>query len=116
MNFEPKEKWGEKLIERGFCIIPDDIIKRWSSTGLDATDLAIVTTLSAYWWSAEKLPHPSTATLAKNLSVSKRTIERRIKNMAQLGYLSRGKKVEQIGGPVTREFDLSKIIKKFEAM
>ena len=117
-KFDPKSRWGEKLIDSGFCIIPEMVIKKWSLTGLDATDLAIITNLAAYWWTSDKLPHPSTTTLARNLSVSKRTIERRIRKMVKLGLLSRGAEIQEGGenGPVVKEFNLSGLIKRFEAV
>ena len=78
-KFDPRKRWG-RLIEsnqrRGFTIFPDVVIKQWASTGLDAVDLAVVLTLAMYWWSADRLPYPSPATIAKQLGLSKRTIER----------------------------------------
>jgi hypothetical protein len=117
-QYDPKSRWGEKLISGGFCIIPEKIIKQWGTTGLDATDLALIANLAAFWWSSGNLPHPATSLLAKNLGVSKRTIERRIANMVNLGLLARVSVSKGVSGraPEVTAFDLSGLIKWFEAV
>ena len=116
-NFDPRSRWGDKLVNDGFCIIPTRIIKRWSAVkGLDTTDLALVANLAAFWWTSNSLPFPSTTTLAKNMGVSKRTVERRIQKLVKMRLISRGKEVQAEDGPLTKQFDLSGLIKRFEAV
>ena len=116
LNYDPRKRWGKKLIEEGFCIFPEQIIKNWSKTELDATDLAIVLNIAAYWWAVDRLPHPSLATISKNLNLSKRSVERRVKNMVDKGYIKKEKKVINNNTPIKIEWDLRGFIKKFEAM
>lgn len=117
-QYDPKSRWGEKLISSGFCIIPERVIKKWGTTGLDATDLALVANLAAYWWSSDNLPYPATSLLAKNLGVSKRTVERRIANMVNRGFLARVSVSKGAPGrtPDVTAFDLSGLIRFFEAV
>jgi biotin operon repressor len=116
LDYDPRSRWGIHLIDKGFCIFPEQIIKRWGKTGLDPTDLAIVLTMAAYWWAAERRPFPSLETISKNLGISRRTVERRIKKMVELGYIKRKKREVSKNSPVTTEYDLSGLIKRFEAM
>lgn len=115
-EFDPRDRWGAKLVEGGFCIIPDKVIKSWPATRLDATDLAIVTVLAAYWWSSDSPPFPSAAVLGRILSLDKRTIERRVRKMKERGFIATKAMDQKRDGPKRRSFDLSGLIKFFEAV
>lgn len=82
-------KWGKANIDAGWTCIPNILIHRQRTLGLDAVDLNILLHLITYWWEDENLPHPSKDTLAKSIGVSPSTIQRRIRSMEKAGYLKR---------------------------
>lgn len=74
-------KWGKPNIDAGWTCIPNILIRRQKTLGLDALDLNILLHLLTYWWEDENHPHPSKETLAKAIGVSASTIQRRIRQM-----------------------------------
>src|SRR5690606_36864123 len=82
-------KWGQANIDAGWTCIPNILIHRQRTLGLDAVDLNILLHLLTYWWEDENLPHPSKDTLAKSIGVSPSTIQRHIRDMEKAGFLKR---------------------------
>ena len=82
-------KWGKVNIDAGWTCIPNILIHRQRTLGLDAVDLNILLHLITYWWEDENLPHPSKDTLAKSIGVSPSTIQRHIREMEKAGFLKR---------------------------
>ena len=78
-------KWSRELMDAGWNAIPSIIIEKQEALGLDALDMNIIVHLSNYWWTAENLPHPSVGTIAKAIGVTKRTVQKRIKALHELG-------------------------------
>ena len=74
-------KWGKPNIDAGWTCIPNILIRRQKTLGLDSLDLNILLHLLTYWWEDENHPHPSKETLAKAIGVSASTIQRRIRQM-----------------------------------
>lgn len=82
-------KWGKPNIEAGWTCIPNILIRRQKTLGLDSLDLNILLHLLTYWWEDENHPHPSKETLAKAIGVSASTIQRHIRQMEAGGLLKR---------------------------
>ncbi|SMD13865.1 helix-turn-helix domain-containing protein [Pseudomonas sp. URIL14HWK12:I5] len=76
-----EKKWGKSNIAAGWTCIPNILIKRQVTLGLDAVDLNILLHLLTYWWEDENHPHPSKDTLAKAMGISASTVQRRIRAM-----------------------------------
>lgn len=88
-NRSNESKWGKPNIEAGWTCIPNILVRRQKTLGLDALDLNILVHLLSYWWEDENLPHPSKETLARAIGVSASTIQRRIRGMECGGLLLR---------------------------
>ncbi|HGW3656275.1 TPA: helix-turn-helix domain-containing protein [Pseudomonas aeruginosa] len=74
-------KWGAPIVKAGWTCIPNILIRRQRTLGLDSLDLNILLHLLSYWWEDENHPHPSKETLAQAMNVSASTIQRRIRAM-----------------------------------
>lgn len=74
-------KWGVPIVKAGWTCIPNILIRRQRTLGLDSLDLNILLHLLSYWWEDENHPHPSKETLAQAMNVSASTIQRRIRAM-----------------------------------
>ncbi|HCF3841184.1 TPA: helix-turn-helix domain-containing protein [Pseudomonas aeruginosa] len=74
-------KWGTPIVKAGWTCIPNILIRRQRTLGLDSLDLNILLHLLSYWWEDENHPHPSKETLAQAMNVSASTIQRRIRAM-----------------------------------
>lgn len=82
-------KWGKAIIKAGWTCIPNILIRRQKTLGIDSVDLNILLHLLTYWWEDENLPHPSKETLAKAIGVNASTIQRHIRRMEAGGLLRR---------------------------
>lgn len=82
-------KWGKANIATGWTCIPNILIKRQRTLGIEPIDLNILLQLLTYWWEDENLPHPSKETLAQSIGVSASTIQRRIRLMEAGGLIKR---------------------------
>jgi hypothetical protein len=77
-------KWSKPLMAAGWNALPNIIIEKQEALGLDALDMNIILHLSHYWWTAENLPFPSVATIAKAIGVTPRTVQKRISALHEL--------------------------------
>jgi DNA-binding transcriptional regulator YhcF (GntR family) len=84
-----EEKWTKPLMDAGWTAIPSVILEKQHALGLDAIDMNIISHLTIYWWKKGNLPHPSVATIAKAIGVKPRTVQKHIKAMEALGFITR---------------------------
>ena len=114
-------KWGDSVTsgQTGFLTIPDVLVKHQVMLGLDSTDMAIILNIVMHWWNAEEMPHPRPSSIAKQMGVSTRTVERRIKKFEKLELIKRLPSEQRYLGRTksmvtVRKFDLGGLIKKLE--
>lgn len=100
-------KWGKPNIEAGWTCIPNILVRRQRTLGLDALDLNILLHLLTYWWEDENHPHPSKETLAKAIGVSASTIQRRIRAMERGSLLQRIQRRKADDRSETNLYDLT---------
>lgn len=82
-------KWGKTNMDAGWVCIPNILVRRQRTLGLDAVDINILLHLLTYWWEDENHPHPSRATLASAMDLSVSTIQRHIRGMERAGFIKR---------------------------
>ena len=102
-----ERKWGKSNIAAGWTCIPNILIKRQITLGLDAIDLNILLHLLTYWWEDENHPHPSKSTLAKAMGVHASTIQKRIRAMEAGGLLKRVERRREKDRSETNLYDLT---------
>ncbi len=100
-------KWGKECRDAGWTAVPNILIQRQKSLGLEPIDLNILLHLMAYWWQDENKPHPSKNTLAQSIGVSPSTIRRRIKGMEAGGLIKRIERRRESDRSDTNEYDLT---------
>lgn len=105
-----EQKWSKALMRHGWIAIPSIIVERQHALGLDGTDLALLLHLIRYWWERDRLPHPAISTLAGLMNLDRRTIQRRMKKLNELGLLARVRRQTKLGDNDTNEYDLSGLI------
>ncbi|MFG0400721.1 helix-turn-helix domain-containing protein [Pseudomonas sp. zjy_11] len=100
-------KWGAPITRAGWTGIPNILIRRQRTLGIDALDLNILLHLLSYWWEDENHPHPSKETLAQAMAVSASTIQRRIRAMEAGGLLRRIERRREKDRSETNLYDLT---------
>lgn len=82
-------KWSKPLMAAGWTALPSVIIEKQAALGLDAINMNIIVHLSHYWWTPGNLPRPSVDTIAAAIGVKRRTVQKRIKALHELGFIER---------------------------
>ena len=106
-----EKKWSKPLMAAGWNALPSIIIEKQQALGLDAIDMNIVLHLSQYWWTADKLPYPSVATIAKAIGVTPRTVQKRITALQAVGLLTRIQRRKTPKGSDTNLYSFEGLIK-----
>lgn len=100
-------KWGKPNIAAGWTCIPNILIRRQVTLGLDSIDVNILLHLMTYWWEDGNLPHPSKETLAQAIGISASTVQRRIRAMEGGGLLVRVERRREKNRSETNLYDLT---------
>lgn len=100
-------KWGKPNIAAGWTCIPNILVRRQRTLGLDSIDVNILLHLMTYWWEDGNLPHPSKETLAKAIGISASTVQRHIRSMEAGGLLVRVERRKEKNRSDTNLYDLT---------
>ncbi len=109
-----ERKWGKKVIDLGFCIVPSLLLRAQQRLGLNPTQLAVLLQLCDFWWEEARKPHPGVKTLAQRLSLSERQVRRYIADLEEAGLVQRIERYAGHGGKQTNIYDLSGLVKRLK--
>jgi DNA-binding MarR family transcriptional regulator len=111
-----ERKWGKKVMELGFCIIPSLLLRGQQRLGLNATQLAVLMHLADYWWDLERKPYPTKKTLGERLNIKPRRVQQIIAELEKAGFLRREKRANHYRGQLSNAYDLSGLVAKLRAL
>ena len=106
------DKWGQKVMELGFCILPSLLFRAQRRLGLNPTQLAVLVQLADFWWDAGRKPFPKKADLAFRLGLSDRQVQRYIAELETAGFVKRIERTAAHRGKISNEYDLDGLVKK----
>lgn len=87
---EPLEKkWGERCMLMGWTAIPTSLLFLQAELSITPLGFNILINLVSHWWETNEHPYPSQESLAKRMGVSKRSIQREITNLVELGLVTK---------------------------
>jgi biotin operon repressor len=110
------EKWGQTVMDLGFCLVPSLLLRAQRRLNLSPTQLAVLLQLCDFWWDKERKPFPSKETLSQRLSLSERQIQRYIAELEQEGLVRRIERRASNGGKLSNTYDLNGLVKKLQAL
>lgn len=108
------EKWGQAVMDLGFCVVPSLLLRAQRRLNLNPTELAILLQLCDFWWDKDRKPYPSKDTLAQRLSLSDRQVQRYIANLEEEGLVRRIERRSVNGGKLSNTYDLSGLVKRLQ--
>lgn len=108
------DKWGSKVMDHGFCIVPSLLLRAQQRLGLNPTQLAVLLQLCDFWWDAGRKPHPGVKLLAERLSLSDRQVRRYIADLETAGLVKRIERIAPHGGKQTNTYDLGGLVKRLK--
>lgn len=106
------EKWGDKVIDLGFCILPSLLLRAQRRLRLSPTQLAVLIQLADFWWDAGRKPFPKKADLAQRLGLSERQVQRYIAELEEAGFVKRIERRASHRGKISNEYDLQGLVDK----
>ena len=110
------EKWGQKVMDLGFCLVPSLLLRAQRRLNLSPTQLAVLLQLCDFWWDKDRKPFPSKETLAQRLSLSERQVQRYIADLEQEGLVRRVDRRASNGGKLSNIYDLSGLVRRLQEL
>lgn len=111
---ENEKKWSKPVMAAGWSAIPNILIEKQRALGLDAMEMNILLHLAQYWWFESNLPHPSVKRIAEAIGVEERTIQRRIKQLCELGFMEKTERRKTKHGSITNLYSFNGLIEKLK--
>ncbi|MGN8097254.1 helix-turn-helix domain-containing protein [Methylobacterium sp. 22177] len=109
-----RSRWGG-AVDPGLLIVPNVLLKYQERLYLETLEVVLILNIVDYWDEDNGLPFPRLSALAKRVRKSKRTVERSIVRLSELGYLLHLPS-EQLRGQTIRRFDLSGLVAKLQEL
>jgi predicted transcriptional regulator len=107
---ESVRKWSLPVMEAGFTILPSVLMTEQHELGLDPIDLNILLQLATHWWTANRPPYLTKATLARRLGVHPSTIRRHVARLEERGLLKRVKRTDRAHRQRSNLYDLKPLV------
>lgn len=104
------ERWGESMAG-GYQVIPNQLLRLQQKLGLSSHQIVILLNLSMHWWRKKDLPFVGASLIAKRMGISRRTVERQLKDLYDRGLVERKPLPEAVSGyEDTIGYDLSGLV------
>jgi DNA-binding MarR family transcriptional regulator len=105
-----RKKWGEYATEGGFTIIPNHLLAInqfvTEDKRITPTEMVVLFQLLLTWWSPDRLPFPSKATIGRRTGLSPRQVQRALGGLEAKGYLSRIARFVENRGRISNVYQL----------
>ena len=111
-----EKKWGKRVMEQGYSIVPSLLFRAQRRLGLNATQLALLLHLADHWWERDRLPFPLKRTLSERLNLSRRTVQRNIAELEAAGLVERIPQRVDGGGNRANKYDLQGLVKRLKEL
>jgi len=109
--------WGKPVIELGFTIMPNLLLKAQKRLGLQPRHVGVLMQLMSYYWEKGRSPYPTKATLADLCNVSTKTIQRTLRELETMGYIKREERHHGgNGGMLSNKYHLHGLEKKLKEL
>ncbi|HYC44586.1 MAG TPA: helix-turn-helix domain-containing protein [Burkholderiales bacterium] len=110
-----EQKWGEAL-NAGFVVVPSALFRHQRELGLGDGEVVVLMNLLMSWWKPEEFPFPHTATLARRMDTTPRTIQRYIGSLQEKGLLQRLPRVRTGKERSGVQYDLSGLVARLKQL
>jgi DNA-binding MarR family transcriptional regulator len=109
-----QEKWGSEAIAAGFTVLPNHFIALNQFVGeekaLSPTEMLVTLQILSSWWSKDRLPFPSKATIASRSGLSPRQVQRALTALEQKGYVERITRYSTNQARTSNQFKLTGLV------
>lgn len=110
-----QDRWGAGL-GGGFVVIPSVLLQHQGELGLDCEEMVVLANLLSHWWHDERMPYPRTESIAKRTGISRRTVQRRIKQLEVKGFLKRRAMLSEETARGLTQYDLHGTVERLKPL
>ena len=103
-----REKWGF-VTDPGFLTLPYVLLLHQSDLKISSEHLNVLLNFIAHWHAKGRMSRPRTATIARRMGISTRTVQRAVAWLLQNEFIA---KVPRASRDDLQEYDLSPLVEK----
>ncbi len=97
----------------GYQPLPDVLLFHQAELGLTSEELNVALHVLAHWYAPERLPFPSSKTIARRMGCSERTVERYLTELRRKGFMVK-ERIPKSGRRRRKRHDLNPLIDKLK--
>jgi hypothetical protein len=101
------------VADAGYQPLPDILLLNQKKLGLRSEDLNVLLNLLLHWYEPERMPYPSTVTIAKRMGGSPRTIQRTLVSLRKRGFIAKEPRSNYHG---VRPYDVTPLVRMLEPL
>ena len=106
------QKWGAKVMDSGFCMLPSLLLRAQRRLHLNPTQLAVLIQIVDHWWDAGRKPYPSKKELSQRLGIGERQVQRYLTDLEDEGLIKRIPRYADHKGRMSNMYDLQGLVDK----
>jgi DNA-binding MarR family transcriptional regulator len=110
-NKSSEEKWGAEPMRAGFTLLPNHFLALNQflpdERQMSPTEMLVLLQILSSWWSKERLPFPSKATIATRSGLSPRQVQRALTSLENKGFIARLVRYNRSQARASNQFDLT---------
>jgi hypothetical protein len=103
-----RDKWGF-VTDPGFLTLPYVLLLHQSDLKISSEHLNVLLNFIAHWHAKGRMPRPRTATIARRMGISTRTVQRAIAWLLKNEFMA---KVPRVSRDDLQEYDLAPLVDK----
>lgn len=111
-----EEKWGKDAISAGFTVIPSHLmaINQFlpEDDRVSPTEMVVLLQVLSSWWSKERMPFPSKATIGQRAGLSPRQVQRALTGLESKGFIERQARSSSSRGRTSNQYNLDGVVTK----
>ncbi|WP_334007902.1 helix-turn-helix domain-containing protein [Burkholderia orbicola] len=107
-----RDKLGDALLP-GFTVIPAIMLREQHTLRLNDGEMLVAMHMLLAWWEKDRLPYTKSATIAKRMGVTARTVQRHMKGLEEKGCL---RKVVDPSDSEKTSFDLAPLVARLQEL
>lgn len=111
-----ERKWGKRVMDIGFCIVPSLLLRAQRRLRLNPTQLAVLMHLADHWWDVDRKPYPSKKSLGERLGLGPRQVQRYLAELEEAGLVRRIERRAAHRGKISNEYDLSGLVERLKEL
>jgi hypothetical protein len=105
-----RDKWGV-VSDPGFLTLPYVLLLHQIALGLSSENLNVLLNVIAHWHAKGRMPYPHSATIAKRMGASQRTVQRSLSWLCKNGFMA---KVPKRRSSDTQAYDMEPLKEKLK--